>query len=119
MHPGQPIPAGNQQVAPGRTSSCLSHHPELARPAPDAIETIFDVIGNTRTLAGQRVKAAFDATNYSKGAGATNEQMDALSLHRHLCRGEWGHELHPRTKLLKEQEAHRGTFPRPKRTLTD
>ena len=59
-------------------------------------ETIVDLIGNTRTKAGLRVKAKLDKRKYPKGVVITNAQMDALSLHPDLFRGEWNYELHPR-----------------------
>ena len=62
-------------------------------------ETIVDLIGNTRTQAGLRVKAVLDKKKYKKGIAVTKEQMDALSLHPDDFRGEWNYELHPRTKL--------------------
>jgi hypothetical protein len=62
-------------------------------------ETIVDLIANTRTQAGLRVKAKLDTNTYKKGASATKVQMDALALHRDDFRGEWNYELHPRTNL--------------------
>jgi len=62
-------------------------------------ETIVDLIGNTRTQAGLRVKAVLDKRKYKKGIAVTKEQMDALSLHPDHFRGEWNYELHPRAKL--------------------
>ena len=64
-----------------------------------AIEIIVELIGNTRTKAGLRVKAALDPNDYPKGVTATNKQMNALSLHKKNFRGEWNYELHPRTNL--------------------
>jgi len=64
-----------------------------------SFETIVDLIGNTRTKAGLRVKATLDKKKYNKGVSVTKEQMDALSLQRDDFRGDWNYELHPRTKL--------------------
>lgn len=60
-------------------------------------ETIVDLIGNTRTTAGLRVKAKLDKRKYPIGVVTTKAQMDALSLHHDEFRGEWNYELHPRT----------------------
>ena len=60
-------------------------------------ETIVDLIGNTRTTAGLRVKATLDEGTYPTGAKVTNAQMKALSLTRHDFHGDWNYELHPRT----------------------
>lgn len=59
-------------------------------------ETIVDLIGNTRTAAGLRVKATLDKRKYPTGMTATEAQMKALSLHQDGFRGEWNYELHPR-----------------------
>lgn len=59
-------------------------------------ETIVDLIGNTRTKAGLRVKAKLDKRKYPKGAAVTKAEMDALSLHPDDFRGEWNYQLHPR-----------------------
>jgi len=63
------------------------------------LETIVELIANTRTQAGLRVKAKLDKREYKKGLGVTKEQMDALLLHRDGFRGEWNYELHPRENL--------------------
>ena len=60
-------------------------------------ETIVDLIGNTRTAAGLRVKAKLDRRKYPTGIKTTKSEMEALSLHRDEFRGEWNYALHPRT----------------------
>ena len=59
-------------------------------------ETVVDLIGNTRTDAGLRVRAELDKRKYPKGVTATDAEMDALSLHRNEFHGDWNYELHPR-----------------------
>lgn len=59
-------------------------------------ETIVDLIGNTRTAAGLRVKAKIDKRKYPLGVVTTNAEMDALSLHRDDFHGEWNYEIRPR-----------------------
>ena len=63
-----------------------------------SFETIVDLIGNTRTAAGLRVKAKLDKRIYPTGIKIAKVEMDALSLHRHEFQGEWNYELRPRTK---------------------
>jgi hypothetical protein len=60
-------------------------------------ETIVDMIGNTRTSAGLRVKAKLDKRKYPTGIKVTKAEMEALSLHQDEYRGEWNYALHPRT----------------------
>ena len=62
-------------------------------------ETIVDLIGNTRTAAGLRVKAKLDKRKYAKGIVITKAQMQALSLHPDEFRGDWNYEIHPSKKL--------------------
>ncbi len=61
-------------------------------------ETIVDLIGNTRTAAGLRVKAKLDKRKYPTGAAVTKVQMNALALVPDDFHGEWNYELHPRTQ---------------------
>lgn len=63
-------------------------------------ETVVELIANTRTQAGLRVKAKLDKRKYKKGVAVTKEQMDALQLHRNEFRGDWNYELRPRTNLV-------------------
>jgi len=62
-----------------------------------SFETIVDMIGNTRTVAGLRVRAKLDRRKYPTGVTTTKAEMDALSLHQDAFRGDWNYELHPRT----------------------
>ena len=59
-------------------------------------ETIVDLIGNTRTAAGLRVKAKLDPRSYKTGVEITRAQMHELKLCPDKFRGEWNYELQPR-----------------------
>ena len=59
-------------------------------------ETVVDLIGNTRTHAGLRVRAGLDKRKYPKGVTATNAEMDALPLRHNEFHSDWNYELHPR-----------------------
>ncbi len=59
-------------------------------------ETIVDLIGNTRTDAGLRVKAKLDKRKYPTGEKITKTEMAALSLSRNEFHGDWNYALHPR-----------------------
>ena len=56
-------------------------------------ETIVDLIGNTRTDAGLRVRAELDKRKCPTGVTATDAEMDALSLHRNELHGDWNYEV--------------------------
>ena len=62
-------------------------------------ETIVDLIGNTRTSAGLRVKAKLDTRHYPTGVTVTNKEMNNLSLRSDRFHGDWNYELCPRAKL--------------------
>ena len=62
-------------------------------------ETIVDLIGNTRTEAGLRVKARLDKRIYPTGVTVTNTEMNSLALRSNLFHGDWNYELRPRPKL--------------------
>jgi hypothetical protein len=59
-------------------------------------ETVVELIGNTRTSKGLRVKAKLDTGSYPTGVTVTDAQMKTLALHKHIFHGEWNYELHPR-----------------------
>ena len=59
-------------------------------------ETVVDLIGNTRTDAGLRVRAELDNRKFPKGVTGTAAEVDTLSLHRNEFHGDWNYELHPR-----------------------
>ena len=59
-------------------------------------ETIVDLIANTRTVAGLRVKAALDKNSYPTGVRVTNAQLRSLSLEKDDFHGDWNYVLHPR-----------------------
>ena len=59
-------------------------------------ETIVDRIGNTRTAAGLRVRAALDTREYPTGVTVTKSQMEAVALKPDDFHGEWNYKLAPR-----------------------
>lgn len=61
----------------------------------NTFETIVDLIGNTKTTKGLRVKAKLDKRKYPTGITITKSQMDALSLIRNKFRGDWNYEIRP------------------------
>jgi hypothetical protein len=62
-------------------------------------ETVVELIANTRTQAGLRVKARLDKRKYKKAVGVTKKQIEDLQILRDGFRGDWNYELHPRTNL--------------------
>ncbi len=60
-----------------------------------------DLIGNTRTKAGLRVKAKLDKRKYPTGVVITKEQMEKIAILRDEFRGDWNYEIRPRQTKLK------------------
>ncbi len=58
-------------------------------------ETVVELIGNTHTQAGLRVKAALDVGEYPTGVEVTKAQMKDLSLIKNTFHGDWNYELLP------------------------
>jgi Rhodopirellula transposase DDE domain len=59
-------------------------------------ETVVELIGNTRTKKGLRIKANLDSRKYQTGVTVTKGEMDKLALRPHSFHGEWNYELRPR-----------------------
>jgi broad specificity phosphatase PhoE len=60
------------------------------------LETLVELIGNTRTVAGLRVKAKLDERSYPTGTKISTAEMRSLALVPHRFHGEWNYELRPR-----------------------
>lgn len=61
-----------------------------------SFEVIVELIGNTRTETGLRVRARLDKRMYKTGVRVTKAEMRKLALRPHAFRGEWNYELQPR-----------------------
>ena len=59
------------------------------------LETVIELIGNTRTRKGLEVKAKLDDRKYPIGVKVTDDEMKDLSLHRNGFHGDWNYEIHP------------------------
>jgi hypothetical protein len=59
-------------------------------------ETVVQLIGNTSTTTGLRVRAKLDKRKYPTGVAVTKAELRALDLHRHAFHGDWNYELRPR-----------------------
>ena len=67
-----------------------------ARPLVDH-ETVVQLIGNTRTQAGLRVRARLDTHSYSIGIRIPDEILSAVALEREDFHGEWNYTILPRS----------------------
>jgi hypothetical protein len=60
-------------------------------------ETVVQLIANTRTNTGLRVRAKLDRRKYPKGVVISKEHMSSLDLHRSEFHGDWNYKLQPRS----------------------
>jgi hypothetical protein len=61
------------------------------------LETLVELIGHTRTVAGLRVRATLDNRAYPIGVEVSKEDMKCLALFPHRFHGDWNYELRPRS----------------------
>ncbi len=61
-------------------------------------EVIINSIAATRTDTGLRVYAQLDQRDYPQGVAVTDDQIDAVNLHRDDFHGEWNYTIKPSTK---------------------
>ena len=59
-------------------------------------QVVVNLIGNTRTKSGLRIKAAIDENNYAAGIKVTDEELSALAIERDAFHGEWNYRILPR-----------------------
>jgi len=63
-------------------------------------EVIVNLIANTTTQTGLKVKAALDTNHYPTKIKVTDEQMQRLNLKRHAFHGDWNYTVFPRKQKL-------------------
>ena len=59
-------------------------------------EAVVNLIGNTKTRTGLKVKAMLDKNSYETGQKVSDEEMQELRLKVHPFHGNWNYTLHPR-----------------------
>lgn len=62
--------------------------------------TVVELIGNTKTKTGLKIKAVIDDSIYQKGIQVTDEEMESLNIKESEFRGEWNYTIKPQ-KLRK------------------
>ncbi len=60
-----------------------------------SLEVIVNLIANTTTLKGLKVKALADKRQYEKGLKVTNEELNRIKLERDAFRGDWNYGIYP------------------------
>ena len=59
------------------------------------METIVNLIGNTKTASGLTVQCEVDTNLYTIGIKISDEQMAQLGVHQNNFRGEWNYTILP------------------------
>jgi hypothetical protein len=62
-------------------------------------EAIVNLIGNTTTKSGLKVKAMLDTKMYETGQKIADQEMKALRLKLHSFHGDWNYTLAPRGEI--------------------
>lgn len=61
-------------------------------------EVVVNLIGNTTTAKGLRIRAALDENTYAPGIKVTDEELAMLAIERDEFHGEWNYRLNPRNQ---------------------
>ena len=59
-------------------------------------QVVVNLIGNTTTKNGLRIKADLDENSYEKGIKISDEELATLTIERDAFHGEWNYRLLPR-----------------------
>jgi hypothetical protein len=61
-----------------------------------SLETVVNLIANTRTSKGLTIQSALDQSTYEKGIKISDEEMAGLRISPADFHGEWNYSVHPR-----------------------
>lgn len=61
----------------------------------ESLEVIVNLIANTTTQKGLKVKARADKKQYKKGLKVTDEELKNIKLERDTFRGDWNYKIYP------------------------
>lgn len=61
----------------------------------ESLEIIVNLIANTTTQKGLKVKALADEREYEKGLKVTDEELEKIKLERNTFRGDWNYKILP------------------------
>ena len=59
------------------------------------LQTVVELIGNTTTQAGLKVKVVIDKNEYQTGQKISNEDFATINIERHAFHGEWNYIIRP------------------------
>ena len=61
----------------------------------ESLEVIVNLIANTTTQKGLKVKALADKRQYEKGLKVTDKELKSIKLERDTFRGDWNYKIYP------------------------
>jgi hypothetical protein len=61
----------------------------------ESVETVVNLIANTTTVSGLRIRASLDRRSYPEGLKITDEQLAAVQLTRQRTRPQWNYVIAP------------------------
>lgn len=64
-------------------------------------EVVIQLIGNTSTKTGLKVRAALDDNIYKSGIKVSDEELKGVNLYREELHGEWNYEIRPKEIFAK------------------
>ena len=59
------------------------------------LETIVELIGNTTTTTGLKIKTKVDSKIYKKGKKISKEEFDSINIKPFKFHGEWNYTISP------------------------
>lgn len=62
-------------------------------------QVVVNLIAHTTTTEGLRVDAMLDENSYPTGIEVTDEEFDAIDLHRRRFHGDWNYQIKPRVSI--------------------
>ena len=61
------------------------------------LQTIVELIGNTTTQTGLKVKAGIDGNHYDTGKKVSDSEFDSIHLERSQFQPAWNYTIRPRS----------------------
>ncbi len=65
-------------------------------------QTVIELIGNTTTRMGLKIKVILDEKVYQKGIQVSDEEMESINIHKDSFHGEWNYTINWNYAPLKE-----------------
>ncbi len=89
------LPTWHQQVEQDRAPHVFSYHRELARPPLENLETVVNLIANTTTSKGLRIKAALDSRRYADKIKVSDDDFATVNIKPNTFHGDWNYAIRP------------------------